>query len=249
MTVKNDRHCWLALCLAMLVLPATGGELAALRVVAADLPPFSVASGSGTPGALVEIVELLAATAGVATKVEFVPWKRATVLPQSGKRIAIFPLTRTPERERQYRWLVKLFKQDFVLVARRSSALPLDDTDAMRGRRILVLRGSPHLKYLQEQGFKLVTEATSVEDMQRMLVAGMADAIYGSEAINRAILGRTHRTMAEFTFSAPLNSGDIWLGGSLDFSDADAKALRSALDKVIADGRYQAILQRYQLVK
>ncbi len=63
------------LCLAGATLCAA--ELAPLRVVASDLPPFSVATGSDARGALVEVVELIASLAGAPVKVDIVPWKRA----------------------------------------------------------------------------------------------------------------------------------------------------------------------------
>ena len=167
------------------LLPAAGAAPAEpLRVVAADLPPYAVAQGGASPGLLVELVQELARRLGTPVTVEFYPWQRALAMATVLPRIAVLPVTRTPERETLYRWLVKLHQQNFVFVALRGGA-DVRDLTALRRQRLVVLRGSPHKRVLQELDFVDVAECSTVRECMRMVKKGIADATYGGEDIHR----------------------------------------------------------------
>ena len=238
-----------AVCLMLAAQAAGAAELAPFRVVSGNLPPFAIADGKEERGALVEIVEQLGADVGNSIKVEFFPWKRATVLPLSLPRVAVFPLTRTPEREQQYRWLAKLYYQQFVFVARHGSKVDVHDVDSLKKLHVVVLRGSPHLKYLLDHGFQHVSEETSVEEMQRMLQLGIADVICGADAVERAAFQLANKPLQDYDFSTPQTTGEIWLAGSADFTQADIDAFHAAMVRMMENGSYGRILRKYHLAK
>ncbi|MYN21267.1 hypothetical protein GTP81_31525, partial [Rugamonas sp. FT107W] len=99
--------------------PAHAAPPEPLRLLAADLPPYAVAQDGDNPGALVELVQEMARRMGTPVALEFYPWQRALALTGVQPRTLAVPLTRTPEREAHYRWLVRLRRQDFVFVGRR----------------------------------------------------------------------------------------------------------------------------------
>lgn len=218
----------------------------ALRVVAADLPPYAVAQGGASPGLLVEIVQDLARRLGTPVTVEFYPWQRALTMATVLPHIAVLPVTRTPEREALFRWLVRLHQQNFVFVALRGGA-DVRDLTALRRQRLVVLRGSPHKRVLQELDFIDVAECSTVRECMRMVKKGIADATYGGEDIHRNAAGADGHREAEFDFSPAFRSGDIWLAGSLDFSEEDSRKWRAALEAARADGTLARILRKYGL--
>ncbi|MBX9816840.1 MAG: transporter substrate-binding domain-containing protein [Burkholderiaceae bacterium] len=237
----------LILMLLALALQARSEPLAPYHIVSGDLPPFTTETGPDAPGALGTLVREMAQRLGEPSLIQFYPWSRALNLASTQPRTLVLPLTRTPEREVHYRWLVKLYRQQFVFIALRSQATPVDAIDRLRNLRIAVLRGSPNEAHLSSRHFKHIVPANSVLDMARMLQRGMADAIYGGDAINLAVLAEHGTPRAQLQVSKPLDYGDIWLGGSLDIPESEALLWQNAMKQLVREGVVRRTLARYGL--
>ena len=96
--------------LLALALQARADTLAPYQIVSGNLPPFTTETGPGTPGALGTLVREMALRLGEAPAIQFYPWTRAQSMVNTQTRTLILPLTRTPEREDSYRWLVRLYR-------------------------------------------------------------------------------------------------------------------------------------------
>ena len=232
--------------LAGLPLPARGASARVLRVVTSHLPPLVMENGGEAPGALHEVVTELCKRTEQVPALQFVPWKRALFLAASMPATAIFPVTRLPEREPQYRWLAPLYEDNYVFLAPRGRAFDVRHADNMKDMRITLIRGSALKGVLAEMGFKKIVEARSVDEVHRFLVVGIADAAYGELSIVRKSL-RSRVALDDFDISAPVSRTVAWLAGSLDFTEADAARYQRAMREMKADGTYFAILKRYQL--
>lgn len=237
----------LTLMLFALALQGRAEPIAPYQIVSGNLPPFTVESGQDSPGALAALVREMAMRLGEPPTIQFYPWTRALSMAGSQPRTLILPLTRTPEREAHYRWLVKLYRQQFVFIALRSATVNLDSLDTLRELRITVLRGSPNEGQLASRHFKQVLPANSVLDMARMLERGMADAIYGGDAINLAVLAEHGIPRTQLQLSKPLDYGEIWLGGSLDIPESEALLWQTAMKQLVRDGVVRRTLARYGL--
>jgi polar amino acid transport system substrate-binding protein len=235
------------LMLLVFALQARADTLAPYQIVSGDLPPFTTEAGPNAPGALGVLVQEMAKHLGEAPPIQFYPWTRALSMVGAQPRTLILPLTRTPEREANYRWLVKLYRQQFVFIALRSATVNIDSMDTLRELRIAVLRGSPNEGQLANRNFKQVVPANSVLDMARMLERGMADAIYGGDAINLAVLAEYGIPRAQLQLSKPLDYGEIWLGGSLDIPESEALLWQNAMKQLVRDGVVRRTLARYGL--
>ncbi len=217
-----------------------------LRIATSHLPPLVVENGGAAPGALHELVTELCKRIQVAPAMEFVPWQRAIFMATHNAATAIFPLTRMPERERRFRWLVPLYEENYVFLAPRGRAFDVHNPAIMKDMRVTLIRGSALKAVLLEMGYKNIIEARSVDEVHRFMVAGIADAAYGELSIVRNAL-RTRVAEADFEYSAPVSRTAAWLAGSLDFTEADAARFQRAMKEMKADGSYFAILKKYQL--
>jgi polar amino acid transport system substrate-binding protein len=235
------------LVLLVLALQARSDTLAPYQIVSGDLPPFAIESGPDHPGALASLVHDMALRLGTASTIQFYPWTRALSMVGTQPRTLILPLTRTPERENNYRWIVKLYRQQFVFIALRGASVNLNTMHTLRELRIAVLRGSPNESQLLNRNFQHVLPANSVLDMARMLERGMADAIYGGDAINLAVLADYGIARTQLQISKPLDYGEIWLGGSLDIPESEALLWQNAMKQLVREGVVRRTMARYGL--
>jgi ABC-type amino acid transport substrate-binding protein len=245
--ISPQRRLVLAAALAAgvpLVARAAGGK--SLRVVTADLPPLVIEHGGQQPGALYQVVIELCKRVELAPAIEILPWKRAIFIASSSATTTIFPLTRLPERERQFRWLAPLYDERYVFLAPRGRAFDVHHPANMLDMRITLIRGSALKSVLLKMGYTNFVEARSIDEVHRFLVAGIADAAYGELSIVRNSL-RTRVAEGEFDYSEPVSRTAAWLAGSLDFTEAQAAQFQRAMQTMMADGSYAAILKRYQL--
>lgn len=234
-------------CITLLALVLDARARAALPVQAytSELPPMATSSSKDDPGALYEMVTELASRTGIPITVRFVPWQRAMYLSTATTRTVIFPLTRSAEREPHYRWLAPLHRESFLFLAPKNSRFDLSDPAKTRQRRIGLLRGSLMAIFLKEQGYPNIVEASSVSEGLRFLDRGIVDAVFGERDILEASL--RGRRPERFGMSKPMRDTVTWLGGSLDFSEADAALFQHAMHDMVKDGTHARILRKYAL--
>jgi ABC-type amino acid transport substrate-binding protein len=225
---------------------AAQGGPAPLRIVTAHLPPLVMGPGGKQAGALRELVDALCRRLDLAPEFAFVPWRRALYLATSMPHTAIFPLTRLAEREAQFRWLAPLYEENYIFMAQQGSAFDVQRPLEMTGKRIALLRGAAQSAILRELGFRHLVEASSIDEVHRFLLAGMADAAFGE----RAIINSSLLMLGEeknFRLGPPVRSTGAWLAGSLDFSEPEVKRYRAAMAELVADGTQKRIFRQYGL--
>jgi len=227
----------------LLALPAWSAE--AVRVATTELPPFAMENVPDAPGALHEIVQELLRRTAVPGRIEFVPWRRAMLLASTQRRTVIFPLSRTPEREPQFRWLARLYQERFVFLSTQGRAFDVAAPQAHKQARIGVLRGSIVTVALRELGYTNIVEAASVDEELRFLERGIVDAVFGEAAIFQHVL--KGRIAASYFLSAPQSTTVTWLGASLDLTEAEAALFAKARRDMVDDGSYARILKKYGL--
>ena len=216
------------------------------RLVTANLPPFAIEDQSEHRGALVEVAEAVLARAGFPARAEFFPWARSQLLVAQGSRVLIVPLARTPEREAQYQWLLKLYTvhQQFI---KQQGEPRIQSFDQARSLRVGVLRGSPDLAILRRQQFadERIVQAASAIDLLRLLERHHVDVIFGADIIYATV--SSTRPGLQLSPGARLGSTDIWLAGGAGFDAEDRQRLAAAHAALLKDGSIERIFRRYGL--
>ncbi|MDO8438931.1 MAG: ABC transporter substrate-binding protein [Telluria sp.] len=216
-----------------------------LRIFTSHLPPWVIERGTAH-GAAQELVLELMRRVHRQPGIEFVPWRRAQLLATSTPGTAIFPLTRQPDREQRFRWLAPLYEENYVFLTARKSRFDVMRIGAMKNSRIASLRGGAQIATLQELGFKRVVEASSINEVHRFLLGGMADASFGEHIIIMNSL-RTRGEVDHFVLSPPVRTTVAWLAGSLDFDEAQTRQLNATMAEMVADGTHKRVLKKYGL--
>lgn len=228
------------------VVPATAAVPARpLRIVTSHLPPL-VLERADKRGVLCEMVDELCRRLNLDPALQFMPWNRAVFMAARMSATAIFPLTRTHEREAQYRWLAPLYEEKYVFLAARTSRFDVSRPADMKDKRIAMMRGSAQVAIIRSLGYNTIVEARSIEEVHRYLLAGMADAAFGETAIIQSSLV-SWGGLDDFHTSEPVRRTTAWLAGSLDFTEADAAQYARVMKEMVADGTHLKILKRYRL--
>jgi ABC-type amino acid transport substrate-binding protein len=217
-----------------------------LRVVTAHLPPLVIENGGDRPGALYELLMELCKRMKLDAKPEFVPWKRAQFLATTMPSTAIFPLTRLPDRETRFRWLAPMYEEHYLFLAKRGAKFDIQHPESMKDSRVVTLRGAGQALMLRELGYHNLVEASSIEEVHRFLLQGMADAVFGERFIIQSSL-KSRNAEKEFNLSPPVRSTTAWLAGSLDFDDGTIQRFQRTKAVMDADGTSQRILAKYGL--
>jgi polar amino acid transport system substrate-binding protein len=227
-------------------LPQAAASGPGLRILTTHLPPYVVEHDGVAPGALHELVQAIVARAGVDARIVFDPWKRAVHETGTLAGTAVFPLTRTADRERAFQWLAELYREEFVFLALRKGRFDWRAPLGMTGMRIGILRGSGQIPVLRAMGYRRIVETSSIQESMRFLEGGMVDALIGERAIFHSFVrGRSH--VDAFVTSDPVRTTTTWLGGSLDLSPEVAGRLAKARAGLVEDGSYARILKKYGL--
>lgn len=222
-------------------------SIAPFTLVCPDFPPLTVEKGPQAPGVLGELLLHLGSELGLDLHPEFYPFARASLMAQRGPRIAIAPLARTPAREDQYRWLLPLFQQRYVMVARAERWAALPSGASLLGLKVVTLRGAIGVKRLRELDYQQVGEEGSYEHLLRRLDEGSADLAYVSQPLFVGALKASGRRLGDYRQGPSHDLLEVWLAGSPDFGEADVRALRAALERLKRDGRYARFLQQANL--
>jgi polar amino acid transport system substrate-binding protein len=237
---------------ALWLAPARAQEL---RLLAAELPPytFRVPSSSVSEfpgpghGIVFDVVSAMAKRLGHSGEIEFMPWRRAQQIAMSEPNVGILALTRTPEREDKYRWLVKILTDDLVLVGGRG--VDVSSLDKVKDRPTGVLLRSGAQALLEDKGFSRIVPAPEEWMNARRLRERRIDAWLAPRLMVIYAYREVGGDPADLGIGAIVRPSEIWLAASKSLPDAEARKWQQAFEAMRADGSYQRILAEYNQLK
>ena len=251
----------LILCLvaAISFLPPAGVQAESrakeLRLLAAELPPYSFqippASVGETPGVdqglVYEVVTEMAKRVGHTGLIEFIPWGEAQRIARTQPNIGILALTRTPERENQYRWLVRVVTDDLILVG--GQGVDVSSLDKVKDRPVGVLGRSGAEALLRERGFTRIKPQPEEWINARLMQQRRIDAWLAPRLMVIYAMHEVGGNLEALNFGEIVRKSEIYLAASKDLPDAEAQKWERAFEAVKADGTYQRIADEYNRLK
>jgi polar amino acid transport system substrate-binding protein len=241
--------------LSLLLLPPAVAEEEELRLLAAELPPYTFRIPPHRIGEFVgpgqgivhEIVVDIARRIGHSGRIEYLPWHRAQDIAMTRDNIGILALTRSPEREPNYRWMVKILTDDLILVG--GQGVDVSGLDKVKDRPIGVLRRSGAEALLEDMGFSRIEPASEEWINARKLKQRYIDAWLAP----RLMVIHGYREVGgdpeKLNIGRIIRASEIYLAASKTLSDAKVARWRAAFDRLKADGGYDKILEKYYRLK
>jgi polar amino acid transport system substrate-binding protein len=208
-----------------------------------ETPPYGPREGDPAAGLGTDMVREIMARAHIAHTIDVLPWKRAYAAAVERSDACVYSTTRTPERERQFKWAGPIIQADWVLMARADRKLALRSLDDARRYRIGTYIGDARDQFLRERGFDLDSAPSDLVN-PRKLMLGRID-------LWAASLGRSSATLERLGYAGKVvpvlvfNRIHTYLACNRAVPDALVARMNGALDTMERDGTANAIRHKY----
>jgi polar amino acid transport system substrate-binding protein len=149
-----------------------------ILVVTEDGYPLQYMKDQKIVGTGTELVEAVMKQAGLTYTIQIYPWARAYRSAQNQKNVLIYSMTRTPQREWQFKWVGEILPLNYSLLRLKSrpEVAPTSLQDA-KSYNIGVIRQDVVHQYLEREEFLNLEPVATVEQNFKKLLAKRVDLI------------------------------------------------------------------------
>lgn len=220
-----------------------------ITVVTEDIAPFIFfdkkeqrVSGSAT-----EMVVEILKRAKLTHRIEIYPWARSYMLAQRAPNVAIYSMTRTPEREKMFKWVGAVEQRDPYLFRLKSRPEINAKTFAdLKPFFIGGIRDDATALYLAKEGLHIDYSSNDAQNLRKLMLKRIDALVIDDQAINYvANVEKIDSTEIERFFKLDELSGPLFLAFSLSTPDDIVMRCKSALMAMVQDGTYQQITQKW----
>jgi polar amino acid transport system substrate-binding protein len=143
-------------------------------VTTEEYPPFNMTEQGEVVGVSTALVRRMFERAGLAYRIQMLPWQRAYALALAQPGTCVYSTTETDERKPLFEWVGPLVVNSWTLFARADTALTIGRLEDARGHRIGGYQGDATAVFLQGQGYDV--DAAPSDDLNpAKLMAGRID--------------------------------------------------------------------------
>ncbi len=156
---------------------------AGLLAVADEHPLLQYRENSKNKGPTIEILNSILHSAQLSADIYFMPWARAFAKAKNTSNTLILSIIRTPEREADFYWLIKVSQlvRVFISLDKKPKNYVVNIEEAKK-KLVAVVRDSAEHKRLILMGFSEKNNlyiVPSDEQMHSLFINGRVDLIYG----------------------------------------------------------------------
>jgi len=153
-----------------------------LLVVANENPLLQYQENGENKGPTIEILNALLQEANLTGNVSFMPWSRAFVTAKDNPNTLVLSMIKTPEREPDFHWLIKVSKlaRVFISLASKPENYVENIEQAKEKLIAVILNSAGHIELIS-QGFSEQKNLYLVSDSAQMInlfVNGRVDLLY-----------------------------------------------------------------------
>jgi len=204
-------------------------------------------------GKLIELYrELFNRIDGAEVQYLLMPWKRALVEVERGRKDGIMALFKSPERTRVMDFTAPIFTGRTMLWYARSKypePINWDTMDDLKAYNIVVLRGSAMAAPLRDaidRGIPLsIIEVDSHQRQFEMVLRGRADIAPLTEVVGYHLMNHEDMKGVMVPMKKPLSSGDVYY---MAFSKkSPARKLIPRINAIIGDMQKEGLINRFLL--
>jgi polar amino acid transport system substrate-binding protein len=238
---------WLPILTFLALTPAPAHAGWEISYLTEEYYPFNYTEDGDLKGISVNLLRLIWKELGQPDQpIQVMPWARAYDRVCNVSNTVLFSMARTSQRENLFRWAGPIATVRFVLVARKSSRIVLDDLDKAEGYRIGTLRDDITDALLQKHGERNKIEAlANMEQNILKLMEGRLDMVAYEERSWKQIAIRHGLSPDDFETVSVLSETPVFYAFNLDIPPNLYWDFQRALDRVKTTPQYQEILDKH----
>jgi polar amino acid transport system substrate-binding protein len=207
-------------------------------------PPTSMQPRDIVIGSATEKVREAMTRAGVTYTIEMLPWKRAYAAALERPDTCVYSTTRTPERERLFKWIGPTDQGEWVMLGRADRNFKLTTLEDARKLRIGTYNGDAREAYLRQRGFQIDSAPNDTINRKKLMM-NRIDLWAAGARRTKAMIdtnGWTGQIVPVLTF----NQVKLYLACNPGVPDAVIERLSNALDGMVRDGTTRRIDRKYE---
>lgn len=227
-----------------------------ITFVTEDLPPLQIEQRSGQPtGALVELIQLVIKEANIDAEIKAYPWARSYELALKTPNTFIFSMLRSEEREAKFIWIGELFTIRSYLAALKSRTdIKINSIEDAKKYTVSSIRHDLAESYLLKKGFtpnKNLYVSSKYPILWGALYSGRTDIAFTNSIVWRHELEVTGLNPKELAivYEIPDFASELYLAANLKTDKSLIKKIISSLESIKADGRYDKVLAKWNLLE
>lgn len=225
-------------------------EQAKIILSTENFPPYNMATNGknfaredSIEGIAVEVVQEMFKRAGVEYYLALrFPWDRVYNMALEKPNHGVFSTARTPEREKEFKWVGPIGPDDWVLLAKADSALVVNSLEEAKAYTIGAYKGDAIEEYLLQQGIEpksSFNDKTNVDKLQK----GQIDLWATGDPAGRYLAKQEGVTGLKTVLR--FNQAELWLALNKDTDDGIVSKLQGALDQMRSEGFVDKTLNKY----
>lgn len=243
--IRKIRHCVVGAVVGAGLFAAGAADAGSLRIVTSDFPPLTTNS-SADKGLLFDMVTEMAKLMKIDAKIEFMLWNDASKLAQAEKNVMIFPMTRTPQREASYEWVIKIFNMERSFTSLPGSK-PINSMEEARAAGAVgVLEKSASLNFLKDGGITNIVEFPSNKAMIDGLKTAQVATIYLPVPFSKSEW-RTLGGTGSLVFGKAIKISASYIAASPNSDAISPAKWAEAFDVLQQDQTFDKLMAKYGL--
>lgn len=208
-----------------------------------DFPPFNFTENEKVVGYSTDVIELAFKKAQLKTTFTQWPWLRAYNEAKNVPKHYVYSTSRTPEREKLFKWVGPIAKDSvYLMVLKDSPIKEVSDFKALKKYSVSGQAGDQPVLFLQQNGFDVLIAADEAARMNMFKEKKIAMDIMttGSQEIYEKLWKLKYRRVA-FMYDT-----DYWAAFNLNTPDEVIAKLNKAIAEMKNNGTLDKIAEKYR---
>ena len=243
MKMFNRLFCAVIFCLTMFSASVFADTFS---IMTEEYPPFNYTEDGKLTGLSSEVMFELISRLGHPNNIKVLPWSRGYKLIQDKDGMILFSMTRTEQREDMFKWVGPVAPNKWVFFAKKGSGLSINSlADAKKVKKIGTYKDDAAESFLKQEGFANIESVVDDLANVKKLAAGRIDLwIVGQlQGVFKAKSVTGDASTFEKVFD--VKETQLYIAFSKSTPDAVIKKWQAELDRMKADGTYDAIMKKY----
>lgn len=221
---------------------AHAGPAPRLTITAEPAPLYNMREGNRVVGIAADTVRGMLERAGIAYDLALLPWRRAYLSALERHDGCVYATARTPERERQFKWVGPIGEVEWVLMARVGRKFTLHTLEDARPYRIGTYNGDVRDQYLREHGFKVDPVQDDLTNPRKLLLDRID--LWAGSSRRAAVLDRLGYA-GKIEPVLVFNRVHLYMACNRAVPDALVERMNAALADMERDGTVSTIVKHY----